>query len=104
MKPVMAFAMLESVDLLAESIDSFVLRCVEGIEADEANITRYLERSLMLVTALAPSIGYDAASKIARAAHKNGTSLKEEALLSGKVTEAEFDAIVRPENMLSPGA
>ena len=59
---------------------------------------------LMLVTALAPTIGYDAASKIARAAHKNGTSLKEEALASGKVTEAEFDAIVRPEKMLSPNA
>jgi fumarate hydratase, class II len=104
MKPVIAFAMLESVDLLAEGIDSFVLRCLNGIEADLPNITRFLERSLMLVTALAPKIGYDAASKIARAAHKNGTSLKEEALASGKVTEAEFDAIVRPEQMLSPGA
>ena len=104
MKPVIAFAMLESIDLMATGIDSFILRCLDGIEADEANIARFLERSLMLVTALAPKIGYDAASKIARAAHKNGTSLKEEALASGKVTEAEFDAIVRPEKMLSPNA
>jgi fumarate hydratase class II len=102
MKPVIAFALLESIDLLATGVDSFITRCVDGIEADEANITRFLERSLMLVTALAPKIGYDAASKIARAAHKNGTSLKEEALASGKVTEAEFDAIVRPEKMLAP--
>ena len=104
MKPVIAFALLESIDLLAEGIDSFVLRCLDGIEPDAANIARFLERSLMLVTALAPKIGYDAASKIARAAHKNGTSLKEEALASGKVTEAEFDAIVRPEKMLAPEA
>ena len=104
MKPVIAFALLELTDLLAEGIDSFVLRCLEGIEPDTANIARFLERSLMLVTALAPKIGYDAASKIARAAHKNGTSLKEEALASGKVTEAKFDAIVRPEKMLAPEA
>ncbi len=102
MKPVIAFALLESIDLMATGIDSFVSRCVDGIEADEANIERFLERSLMLVTALAPKIGYDAASKIARAAHKNGTSLKQEALASGKVTEAEFDEIVRPEKMLAP--
>ena len=87
---------------MATGIDSFITRCLDGVEADEANIKRFLERSLMLVTALAPTIGYDAASKIARAAHKNGTSLKEEALASGKVTEREFDAIVRPEKMLAP--
>jgi fumarate hydratase, class II len=104
MKPVIGFAFLESVALLSDGIDSFILRCLDGLEPDEANIRRFLERSLMLVTALAPKIGYDAASKIARAAHKNGTSLKEEALASGKVTEAEFDAIVRPEKMLAPGA
>lgn len=102
MKPVIAFALLESVDLMASGIDSFITRCLDGVEADEANIKRFLDRSLMLVTALAPKIGYDAASKIARAAHKNGTSLKEEALASGKVTEAEFDEIVRPEKMLAP--
>ena len=102
LKPVVGFALLESTILLADGIDSFVARCVDGIEADEANIKRFLDRSLMLVTALAPKIGYDAASKIARAAHHNGTSLKEEALASGKVTEAEFDEIVRPEKMLAP--
>ncbi len=104
LKPVVGFALLESTILLADGIDSFVARCVDGIEADEANIKRFLDRSLMLVTALAPKIGYDAASKIARAAHHNGTSLKEEALASGKVTEAEFDEIVRPEKMLAPSA
>ena len=102
LKPVVGFALLELTILLADGINSFVARCVDGIEADEANIKRFLDRSLMLVTALAPKIGYDAASKIARAAHKNGTSLKEEALASGKVTEVEFDEIVRPENMLAP--
>ncbi|MEF3367124.1 class II fumarate hydratase [Methylocystis sp. 9N] len=102
LKPVVGFALLESTILLADGIDSFVKRCVDGIEADEANIKRFLDRSLMLVTALAPKIGYDAASKIARAAHHNGTSLKEEALASGKVSEAEFDEIVRPEKMISP--
>ncbi len=102
LKPVVGFALLESTILLADGIDSFVARCVDGIEADEANIKRFLDRSLMLVTALAPKIGYDAASKIARAAHHNGTSLKEEALASGKVTEVEFDEIVRPEKMLAP--
>jgi len=104
LKPVVGFALLESTILLADGVNSFVARCVDGIEADEANIKRFLDRSLMLVTALAPKIGYDAASKIARAAHKNGTSLKEEALASGKVTEVEFDEIVRPENMLAPNA
>ncbi|RNJ48514.1 class II fumarate hydratase [Methylocystis hirsuta] len=102
LKPVVGFALLESTILLADGINSFVARCIDGIEADEANIKRFLDRSLMLVTALAPKIGYDAASKIARAAHKNGTSLKEEALASGKVTEIEFDETVRPENMLAP--
>ncbi|MBI5011992.1 MAG: class II fumarate hydratase, partial [Methylocystis sp.] len=102
LKPVVGFALLESTILLADGINSFVARCVDGIEADEANIKRFLDRSLMLVTALAPKIGYDAASKIARAAHKNGTSLKEEALASGQVTEVEFDEIVRPEKMLAP--
>ncbi len=102
MKPVIAFALLESIDLLSEGMDSFVTRCINGIEPDRDNIARFLERSLMLVTALAPKIGYDAASKIARAAHKNGTSLKEEALNSGLVTASDFDAIVRPEKMLAP--
>jgi fumarate hydratase, class II len=101
-KPVIAFAFLESVRLLADASRSFAVNCVDGLEPEKARLEQNMQRSLMLVTALAPKIGYDAASKIARAAHKNGTSLKEEALASGKVTEAEFDAIVRPEKMLAP--
>jgi fumarate hydratase class II len=75
---------------------------VVGIEAREDNIKSGLERSLMLVTALAPKIGYDNAAKIAKTAHKNGTTLKEEAVKSGLVTAEEFDRIVRPEDMLGP--
>jgi fumarate hydratase class II len=76
---------------------------VVGIEPREDNIKAALDRSLMLVTALAPKIGYDNAAKIAKTAHKNGTTLREEAVKGGYVTEAEFDAIVRPEKMISPG-
>ena len=101
-KPVMAHAMLQSIKLLADAAISFTDRCVEGIEANEANITSLMERSLMLVTALAPSIGYDKATEIAKTAHKNGTSLKQEAVKLGYVTETEFDAIMRPEQMIGP--
>ena len=101
-KPVIAFAFLESLDLLAGSMDSFRKHCVEGLAADEARIAWLLRRSLMLVTALAPKIGYDNAARIAKAAHQNGTSLREEALASGLVGAGEFDALVRPEAMLAP--
>ncbi len=101
-KPVMAHAMLQSVKLLADASISFADRCVSGIKANEDNITRLMERSLMLVTALAPAIGYDKATEIAKTAHKNGTSLREEALNLGYVTETEFDALVRPEKMIGP--
>ena len=101
-KPVMAHAMLQSIKLLADASISFADRCVAGLEANEANIAALMERSLMLVTALAPSIGYDKATEIAKAAHRNGTSLKQEALALGYVTAAEFDAIMRPERMLGP--
>ena len=101
-KPVMAHAMLQSVRLLADASISFADRCVQGLEANEANIAALMERSLMLVTALAPSIGYDKATEIAKTAHKNGTSLKQEALALGYVTAAEFDAIMRPEQMIGP--
>ena len=74
-----------------------------GIEAREDNIKAALERSLMLVTALAPTIGYDNAAKIAKTAHKNGTTLREEALATGLVSEADYDRLVRPEDMTSPG-
>ncbi|RVU38752.1 class II fumarate hydratase [Hwanghaeella grinnelliae] len=101
-KPVMANAMLQSIKLLADACNSFADRCVAGITANEDNITALMERSLMLVTALAPAIGYDKATEIAKSAHKNGTSLREEALKLGYVTEAEFDTLVRPEKMIGP--
>jgi len=101
--PVMAYAFLQSVRLLADAAISFTDNCVVGIEAREDNIKAALERSLMLVTALAPKIGYDNAAKIAKTAHKNGTTLREEAVGGGYVTDAEFDAVVRPENMIHPG-
>ncbi len=101
--PVMAYNFLQSVRLMADSAVSFTDNCVIGIEAREDNIKAALDRSLMLVTALAPKIGYDAAAKIAKTAHKNGTTLREEAVGGGYVTDAEFDEVVRPEKMISPG-
>ena len=101
--PVMAYNFLQSVRLLADAAVSFTDNCVVGIQAREDNIHAALERSLMLVTALAPKIGYDAAAKIAKTAHKNGTTLREEAVGGGYVTNEEFDALVRPEKMISPG-
>lgn len=101
-KPVMAYALLQSIRLLGDAALSFADRCVTGIEANEAHIQLLMERSLMLVTALAPTVGYDKATEIAKAAHKNGTTLREEALRLGYVTAAEFDAIVRPERMTGP--
>jgi fumarate hydratase class II len=98
--PVMAYNFLQSVRLIADSAISFTDNCVVGIEARTDNIKAALERSLMLVTALAPKIGYDNAAKIAKTAHKNGTTLREEAVGGGYVTDAEFDAIVRPEKMI----
>ncbi|ENN89250.1 fumarase C [Rhizobium freirei PRF 81] len=100
--PMMAYNFLQSVQLLGDAAVSFTDNCVVGIEAREDNIKAGLERSLMLVTALAPKIGYDNAAKIAKTAHKNGTTLKEEALASGLVTSEEYDAIVRPETMIGP--
>jgi fumarate hydratase class II len=101
--PVMAYNFLQSVRLLGDAARSFTDNCVVGIQAREDNIKAALERSLMLVTALAPKIGYDNAAKIAKTAHKNGTTLREEAVGGGYVTDAEFDALVRPEKMISPG-
>ncbi len=101
--PVMAYNFLQSVRLLSDASTSFTEHCVVGIEPREDNIKAALDRSLMLVTALAPKIGYDAAAKIAKTAHKNGTTLRQEAVGGGYVTDAEFDAIVRPEQMIGPG-
>jgi fumarate hydratase class II len=102
-KPVLAYAMLQSIRLLADACMSFADHCVVGIEANEERIKELMERSLMLVTALAPKIGYDNAAKVAKTAHKNGTTLREEAVRLGLVTADEFDAIVRPEKMIGPG-
>ncbi|KQT87961.1 class II fumarate hydratase [Aurantimonas sp. Leaf443] len=101
--PVMAYNFLQSVRLLADASVSFTDNCVTGIEAREDNIKAALNRSLMLVTALAPTIGYDNAAKIAKTAHKNGTTLKEEALATGLVSEADYDRIVDPAAMTRPG-
>ena len=100
--PVMAYNFLQSVQLMADAAISFTDNCVVGIEPRRDNIKAGLERSLMLVTALAPKIGYDNAAKIAKTAHKNGTTLKEEAVKGGYVTAEEFDAVVRPEDMIAP--
>jgi fumarate hydratase, class II len=100
--PVMAYNFLQSVTLLADAARSFTDNCVIGIEPREDNIKAGLERSLMLVTALAPKIGYDAAAKIAKTAHQRGTTLREEAVGGGYVSEAEFDMIVDPRKMLGP--
>jgi fumarate hydratase class II len=100
--PVMAYNFLQSVRLMADAAISFTDNCVVGIEPRRDNIKAGLERSLMLVTALAPKIGYDNAAKIAKTAHKNGTTLKEEAVKGGYVTAEEFDAVVRPQDMIAP--
>ncbi|MES2896126.1 MAG: class II fumarate hydratase [Pseudomonadota bacterium] len=101
--PVMAYNFLQSCRLMTDAAISFTDNCVVGIEAREDNIKAALERSLMLVTALNGKIGYDNAAKIAKTAHKNGTTLREEAVGGGYVTNEEFDALVRPEKMISPG-
>jgi fumarate hydratase class II len=101
--PVMAYNFLQSVRLMADAAVSFTDNLVVGMEPRRDNIQAALDRSLMLVTALAPKIGYDAAAKIAKTAHRNGTTLREEAVGGGYVTDAEFDEIVRPEKMIHPG-
>ena len=101
-KPVMAYNMMQSIQLLTDSCMAFADKCVVGITANEERIADLLGRSLMLVTALAPTIGYDNATKVAKTAHKNGTTLREEAVRLGFVTEKEFDKVVRPELMIKP--
>ncbi len=102
-KPVIAHAMLQSTRLLADAARSFADHCVSGLRADEQRIRELVGNSLMLVTALAPKIGYDQAALIAKAAHANGTTLREEALRLGLVSETEFDRLVRPERMVGRG-
>mgnify|MGYP001599229865 FL=1 len=101
--PVMAYNFLQSVRLVADAAISFTDNCVVGIEAREDNIERGLNNSQMLVTALNGKLGYDTCAKIAKTAHKNGTTLRQETVGGGYLTDAEFDEAVRPEKMISPG-
>lgn len=102
-KPMMAYNMMQSIRILSDACVSFSDKCVTGIKANEDRITDLMEKSLMLVTALAPTIGYDNATKVAKTAHKNGTTLKEEAVKLGFVTAEEFDRAVVPADMIKPG-
>jgi fumarate hydratase class II len=102
-KPVIAKAVLTSIRLLADGMESFAENCVDGIEANEPRIKSLMEQSLMLVTALAPSIGYDKAAHIAKTAHKNGTTLRDESIASGHVSGEDYDRIVDPAAMIRPG-
>ena len=101
-KPLIAHNILQSIDLLADSTKNFSLYCVKGIKADKVKIKKFLDNSLMLVTALAPHIGYDNSAKIAKMALKNNTTLKEEALNSGLIEEKDYDKIVDPKKMIYP--
>ena len=101
-KPVIVFNVLNSIRLLADACESFTEHCVVGIEANTAQIKRHLDNTLMLVTALNPHIGYDKSAQIAKTAHKNGTTLKEEAVKLGFLTAEQFDQYVRPETMIGP--
>lgn len=100
--PMMSYNLLQSIQLLGDATDSFTERMLNGIQANEPRIDKLMKESLMLVTALAPTIGYDNATKVAKTAHKNGTTLKEEAIALGFVDEATFDSVVRPEQMIGP--
>ena len=102
-KPVIAFAFLQSVRLLADASRSFTDNCVAGIRPNEGRIAALMQQSLMLVTALAPKLGYDKAAEIAKTAHARGTTLREEAVRLGHVTAEEFDRLVRPQTMTRPG-
>ncbi|WP_288940325.1 class II fumarate hydratase [uncultured Roseovarius sp.] len=100
--PMMSYNLLQSIQLLGDAADSFTERMLNGIQANEDRIEKLMRESLMLVTALAPEIGYDNATKVAKTAHKNGTTLKEEAIALGFVDEDTFDRVVRPEQMIGP--
>tara|TARA_B100000470_G_C19472868_1_gene250955 strand:- start:24 stop:551 length:528 start_codon:yes stop_codon:yes gene_type:complete len=101
-KPLIADNILQSIDLLADSTKNFSLYCIKGIKADKVKIKEYLDNSLMLVTALAPHIGYDNAAKIAKAALKNNSTLKVETLKTGLINEKDYHKIVNPKKMIYP--
>jgi fumarate hydratase class II len=101
-KPVMAYNLLQSIRLLADACESFNEHCAVGIEPHRGNLEKNLQNSLMLVTALNPSIGYDNAAKVAKHAHKTGGTLREAAIELGLLTGEQFDAAVKPEEMVGP--
>ena len=101
-KPLIAHNILKSIEIMSDSSKIFALYCVKGIKADKKRIKHLLDNSLMLVTALAPKIGYDHATKIAKTAHKNGTTLKTEVLKTGLISEREYDKILNPKKMTRP--
>ena len=101
-KPLIAHNIIQSIDLISDSVNCFVDFCVKGIKANKKKINELLSNSLMLVTALSPVIGYDNASKIAKAAHKNGTTLKEETLKTGLINEEQYNKFVNPKKMVKP--
>ena len=101
-KPMIAHNILQSIDLIADSAKNFSQYCVKGIKANKKRIKEHLDNSLMLVTALAPHIGYDKAAKIAKTALKNGTTLKHETLKAIKISEQDYDRIVNPRKMIYP--
>jgi fumarate hydratase, class II len=102
-RPLVIHGVLQSCRLLAEGMDSFREHCLVGLEPQRANIARHVEQSLMLVTALAPHLGYEKAAAIAHRAHHEGLSLRAAAIATGFLTEAQFDAWVRPADMTQPG-
>ena len=101
-KPLIIHNILQSIHLMADSTKSFSNYCIKGLKADKKRIKNLLDNSLMLVTSLSPKVGYDNAAKIAKTAYKNGTTLKEEAIKSGLVTEKEYEKIVNPKKMIRP--
>ena len=101
-KPLIAENVLQSIDLLGDSIKNFAKYCVKGIKADKVKIKEYLDNSLMMVTALVPIIGYDNAAKIAKAAQKNKTKLKDEAIKSGFISSKKYDQIINPKKLTNP--
>jgi fumarate hydratase class II len=103
-KPLLAYDLLTQIDLLADALRSFTEHCAAGIAPNELRLRASVDASLMLVTALVPRIGYDAAAKVARKAHAEGTTLREAAIALGVVSGEEYDALVRPEEMLGPSS
>ena len=101
-KPLIAYNILQSIDILADSVKNFSIYCVKDIRANKKKIKEHLDNSLMLVTALAPRIGYDNAANIAKKALKNGTKLKVEAMKSGLIDQKEYDQLINPSKMIKP--